>query len=164
MKIILLIIVFSCSLIIGILISKYFKRRQEFYLDLCSYFEITKLSISYSQSKLIEIISKNKAGFHTDFYLFLSHFEQFLLKNIETSEFKAYDKLNFLDREEREEIFNFFSSLGEMAKEEEIERLEINNKKFSDKKDKSIFEYKKFSSLYLKLFIILGITFVIIFI
>ena len=164
MKIVLLITVFSCCLAVGIHISRYYKRRKVFYTDLCDFIDSTKLSISYSQSKLGEIVGKVKNSYNLDFKLFLSSFQKYLSGKITLDEFKMSEELNFLSVSERFEVIDLFSVLGNMAKEEEMERLEKSSKKYEQIKEKVILDNKKFSGLYLKLFIVLGIAFVIIFI
>ena len=51
-----------------------------------------------------------------------------------------------------------------MAKEEELEKIEVNMQNFERKSRKSQEENKKFSSLYVKLFLVLGLAIIIIFV
>ena len=164
MKIFLVLIIFICCVSIGLAIKQYYLRRQDFYRDLFSFCQNTKVYISYSQAKLSEIIEKNLLNCKKDFLYFLQLFHNYLAGNITKKDFISNSNLVFLDNEEREEVLNFFCQLGNMAKEEELEKIEVNMQNFERKSRKSQEENKKFSSLYVKLFLVLGLAIIIIFV
>lgn len=164
MKIFLLSIIFLCCVIIGVKIFNYYSKRKEFYNQLCIFCEKSKIFISYSQEKLGNIINFKNCDFKNDFYNFLLFYEKYLNNQISLEEFKNYNELNFLSNEEKSEVLNFFSGLGNMTREEEIEKIELSNIRFLNSKNSAFDEHKKFSMLYVKLFIIIGFAFVIIFI
>lgn len=147
----------------GLLISKYFHTRQKFFRELCQFCENLNLKISYSKTKLEEIIKKEMQNASEEFALFLEQYLRFLMGEIAKEDFFCV-KTRFLSSEERDGVFNFFASLGEMAKEEEMEKISFHKKTFekiSGECDKST---KKFSSLYFKLCIVFGLFLVVIFI
>lgn len=164
MKIFLIFIVFSCCVAIGIAIKQYYLRRQDFYRDLFSFCQNTKVYISYSQTKLSEIIEKNSLNCRKDFLQFLQLFHNYLVGGITKEAFVEITNLFFLGKEEREEILSFFCELGNMAKEEELEKIDVNMRNFEEKSKKAQEDNKKFSSLYVKLFVVLGLAVIIIFI
>ncbi len=164
MKIILIIVVFICCVFIGLKISQYYKKRKKFFNSLCSYCDNLKISISYSQEKLNNITQKFIKEQQDEFAKLLKDFEFFIQNKISENEFRNCKELYFLNKDEKEDIMCFFCSLGNMAKDEEIEKIEISTLKFQNYYKKVSDDYKKFSSLYLKLFIVIGLAVVIIFI
>lgn len=159
-KLFLLITIFVCCVLIGVLFSKFFKRKRDFYLDLVSFCDSAKLNISYSRLKLSEIIDNNFQNYSNDFKNFLNEYQ----RNIICDKEKLKDLINFLDKSSSDEIVDFFCSIGKMTKDEEIENFEINNKRFIQKKDMAIENYNKYSSLFIKLFVVCGLMLVIIFV
>ncbi len=166
MKNFLLIIVFICCVSIGVLIKNFYKKRKIFYCDLKLFCDNLINEISYNDEKLELILLKNTNLYNKDFTILLSNFHLFITNKINAKVFNENIKNNlyFLTENERKFIFNFFYKLGGLTKEEEIYR--VNNLKHEVEKIKNeTFEkYKKFSNLYLKLFIILGMVIVIFFI
>lgn len=163
MKFFLLIVVVLCCILIGILIKNHYKRRYDFYNDLCSFCDDTKVMISYTQDKLEEIISKYMVRCKKDFNKFLKNYQKFLKNEISKEEFILFKDNNFLKPNEKEDISNFFLELGKMAKEEEVEKLILSKLKFEDRKKILDEENKKYSNMYLKLFVVLGFALFIIF-
>lgn len=166
MKLFLILVVFFCCIIIGVLIKKYFVKRQNFFCDLHSFCENLSNDISYNNEKLNLIINKNISIFNSDINGVLILFDSFLLNKITEQEFKqsVNQKLNFLSEKERYEIINFFINMGKYAKEEELQKILNFVSLINPIKDEVTEKNKKFSSLYFKLFLFLGIIFVIIFI
>ncbi len=166
MKLFLIITIFVCCVLIGILIKKYYKKRQNFFCDLSSFCENLTNDISYNSEKLDIIIDKNLKLFNSDINQLFCAFKQYINGNLSDDNFKdnLYKNLNFLHEKERIEIAKFFINLGAFAKDEELQKILNFSNLINPVKTDAIEKNKKFSSLYFKLFLFLGIVFVIIFI
>lgn len=166
MKILLIFVVFFCCVLIGILIKKYFVKRQNFFCDLHTFCENLSSDISYNNEKLSIIINKNLSLFNADINLLFNSFNNYLAGQITAQEFiKSFNqKFYYLTEKERSEVVNFFINLGSFAKEEELQKIFNFVNLINPIKKEVIEKNKKFSSLYFKLFLFLGIIFVIIFI
>lgn len=162
-KILLLITIFVCCILIGIGIKNYYKRRKRFYSDLVFFCENCKIYISFAHTKLEEIVNRISCEVGQDFEKLLKNYLKYMTNQMDRQVF-CDSKINFLTPKERNEIINFLLKLGEFDKQEELERIDANRLVFEAIKDKVVQDCNKFSSLYLKLFVILGLTFVIIFI
>lgn len=164
LKILLLLTIFVCCLLIGLGINNYYKKRKNFYCDLSNFCENCKVHISYANTKLGQIVEKMINEMGRDFGELLENFEKYTKNQIEKEEFFYRNKLNFLNPSERKDVLDFFLKLGEFDKNEELEKIESSKINFDERKTKTSSDYKKFSSFYLKLFVIIGLAIVIIFI
>lgn len=138
---------------LGYFISNKYKYRYITYLSSKEFFLFYKLKISFAQEKLVEIISsynfdKRLKDFSNELIFYYKN------KNIIFD--KNNLKLNYLKDNDREELVNYYTSLGKLGKEEEIEKVcnIINN--IEKKENEYYLDYKKYSIIYLKLFTILG--------
>ena len=166
MKILLLFVVFTCCVVVGILIRKYYRKRKDFFLDFKRFCDDLINDISYKNEK-IEIIIKNKIRLYNyDFAQVLNLFLQNILNNFDKDSFeKAVCKiLNFLSEEEKKFLLEFFYNIGGLSKEEELIRTNEIKKEIDFLKNEALQKEKKFSNLYFKLFVILGLILIIFFI
>lgn len=166
MKILLIIIVLVCCILIGILIRRYYSKRQNFYCDLHSFCQNLSNDISYNNEKLNLIINKNLQLFNSDINYLFTLFNIYLQGQISSSKFEKdiNQKFNYLSEKEKQQIISFFINLGNLAKEEELQKISNFISLINPIKNEVTEKNKKFSSLYFKLFLFLGIIFVIIFI
>ncbi len=162
-KIFLLCVVLVCCISIGIKISKHYAIRERFYKDLCDYFKEYKLKVSYSKQKILEIIDTSR-NYGKEFSHFLMEYKRYITCEIDETLLTKCNSLYFLNVEERKEVVDMFLSLGTMSKEEEMEKSRAGEIINSEKYNKCKIEKSKFSSLYVKLFIILALFIFIIFI
>ena len=163
LKIFLLIVVLLCSFLAGQVITKHFYTRQKFYSSLCTFCENLNLKISYSKSKLEDIVKSQMERESGEFVKLLGKYLAFIKNEESKEEFMNY-KIRFLSNSERELVLDFFASLGEMAKEEEIEKISYHKKAFDKTSEECTESTKKFSSLYFKLCMVFGLFLVVIFI
>ena len=163
MKIILVAIVFSCFLLIALGVRRYYNSRQNFYKDLTSFCSDLKLSIQSSNKKLITIIEESKEKYKGEFCLFLCHYEERLLNHISKDEFYYLTRFEYLSLLERRQICSFFDELGRLTYDEEIEKIVNSERVFEEQKRVCSTEQTKYSSLYFKLFVVLGLLVCILF-
>lgn len=166
MKFLLLILIFICFVLIGILIKNYFLRCKIFYENLYMFCNVLNLEISFKNEKLNLIIKNNTNKFSDGFVEILKIFNDFLNNKLtkKNCEKQIVKKLNFLSNEEISLFLAFVFSLGEKSKEEELELILNFKKEIEERKQKSIFNNKRYSNLYFKLFLIVGLMIFIIFI
>ena len=163
LKIILIAIVFACCTLIAFGVRRYYALRQSFYKDLTSFCSDLKLSIQGSNKKLITIIEECKEKYKGEFCLFLCHYEDYLLNRIPKDEFYLLTKFEYLSTHEKLQICSFFDELGKLTYDEEIEKIVGSERIFQEYGSISTTEQKKYSSLYFKLFVVLGLLVCILF-
>ncbi len=163
MKIMLLLITFVCIVLIGIMINNYYKKRKNFFCDMCAFFDCLKVSISYSQNKLNEIICDFKKTCGKEFFEFLVRYEKHLESNNEKEESKICSDLKILSEKEKQDILKFFSKLGSLGVDEEVEKIVLNKNLFLKTKERCEEQERKLSPLYIKLFVVLALGVLIIF-
>ncbi|NCB48606.1 MAG: hypothetical protein EOM55_03200 [Clostridia bacterium] len=163
MKVLLLMITFVCIVLIGLMINNYYKKRKDFFCDLCAFCDTLKVSISYSQNKLSEIIFDFKKICGKDFCNFLLNFELYLEKGCENDKSQICGELKILSEKETQDIIKFFSKLGSLGVDEEVEKIVLNKNLFLKIKEKCEEQERKLSPLYIKLFVVLALGMLIIF-
>lgn len=161
MKVILLLIMVVCIVLIGLMINNYYKDRRNFFVNLCNFCDTLKVNISYSQNKLNEIIFDFKRTCDKDFSNFLTKFQ--LTLNDNSTSLDLSSTLKILNDKEKQDVLNFFSCLGSLGVDEEIEKIVLNKNTFCKIKDKCEEQKSKLSPLYIKLFIVLALGVLIIF-
>lgn len=163
MKALLMVVIFVCFVSIGISIGNYYKKRRDFYVELCNFCDFASSQLSFSLKKTSEIVSLYKKNCTSDFVQCLNNYEDFLSGVLTENDFKTKNKILFLSQEELEEINNFILSFGQMNLEEELEKNTLFKNKFAKRRTFCLESFKKYKSLYTKLFILLGLVFVVIF-
>lgn len=166
MKNLLLSLILICCFFIGYYIKNYYLNRKNFYFQIYYFIQSLINNISYNNIKLTAFVLNKKLDSTGNYKLFLVCFDKYLKNEITKEDFykKLSKSLYFLNNLEVKVIIDFFTSIGEKTKDEELEYLNnfLHNLK---QKTKTLEEnYNKFANLYLKLFIILGIAIFIIFI
>lgn len=165
MKFFLIIVVFLCCVLIGFFIKNHFLKRQRFFEDLIKFIEDIVNEISFKNEKLNLIVEKNLDIFCEPLNYSLNLFKNYLDNTMSANELKfaLRTKLNFLNEEEIKLFVNFLFSLGGQTKDEEINKLLINKTKLITIYDEAKNKNGKYSSLYFKLFFVLGLTISILF-
>lgn len=163
MKFFLIGIVFVCFVMIGINIGVYYKKRRDFYVSLYDFCVYASSEISFALRKTNEIVAMRKKVCKKEFFEYLTLYEEFLNGRISKDEFCDNKNLSFLTHEELNEIDGAFLSFGQMNIEEELEKLNYCKKNFSIKKEFCLENYKKYKALYIKLFVLLGLIMVVVF-
>lgn len=162
MKIFLLCVVFICFVLIGFGVGNFYKKRRDFYVDLCNFCDYSSSQVSFFLKKTSDIVATFKKNCGEDFCKYLTSFEELLNCDLDESAFNDVE-ISFLSREEMAEVGGLFLSFGQMDREEELEKLATCKKKFATKKAVCLENYQKYRSLYVKLFFLLGLIFVVVF-
>lgn len=165
MKVFLLFVIFFCCLLIGFSIKTYFKKRKNFYDNSVKFCEKVLSDISFKNEKLQLIINNSIAEFNDEFYDALFNFNLYLSNKISKTSFQNWfnKKLYFLSSYEKSNFLNFIFSLGSQTKDEEIEKILNYKELLKSLKDEVNKKNRKYSGLYFKLFVVLGLTICIIF-
>lgn len=167
MKIFLLCVILSCCILIGFKIKEYFKRRQNFYQNFCLFCERLQNKISYNNQKIKLILQEElEVVMDKDFKIFLLFYLDYNKNILSKEEFKQklFKQFSFLNKDERQELFLFLVGFGRLSKEEELGNVSNYLLKFKKKLEESKIKNEKYSNLYFKLFLILGLTIFVIFI
>jgi len=166
MKILLIIVICFCCFLIGLLIRRYYLNKQRFYKCFYDCCNNIYLDISYGEDKLCNILNNYlETTSESIITNFLKTYISYLRYNIDLQNFKnkSFNHLNFLDNNECNDIINFCTSLGNGSKDEELRKVNEFKDYIKRKESASSENNKKYSSLYFKLFIILGFMIGIIF-
>lgn len=163
MKTILLCVVFVCCVLIGIGIGSYYKKRRDFYVDVCNFCDYSSSQISFALKKINEIVCDCKNNCQKEFFIYLATYERLLAGELTSEEFVKQTKINFLTQEEKSELDGMFLSLGQMNRDEEIEKIAICKKNFGGKKVVCNEKFTKYNNLYFKLFFLFGLAIIVIF-
>lgn len=143
---------------VGFGVSGYYTQRKKFFFDLLNFLNSLKTDICFSAKDLKKILYEcmNQVGINKDFKLLLKNYTNLLDNNVEVIKENLFKDIKILAEQEKESIYQFFCKLGKLdsfTQSEEIEKLlKINDLYFLDAKDESI----KYSSLYIKLGVIIG--------
>ncbi len=161
---ILLIVVFSILFFsIGFKFYLKYKKRYLFFeslVFLCQKFDV---EIAFSRQRIQNIIStldeklkQNLSGIDKN-YLSCMESENLIEKE------KLFENINFLNEEEKNNIFLFFKSLGRTDLENQLKELKNYENKFLTLQTTSNNEFKKYGKLSIKLGIIACLMVVVIF-
>lgn len=167
MKIFLLCIVLCCCTLLGFKIKEYFKRRQCFYQNFCSFCERLQNKISFNNQKINLILQEEiEQATDKDFKKFLIIYLDYIKNSLNKDEFKQklFKELCFLNKDEQIDFLSFLTNFGGLSKEEELGNISNYLLKFKNKLEEIKNKNEKFSNLYFKLFLILGLTIFVIFI
>lgn len=165
MKIFLIIIIILCCFLIGINIKKYFLKRKQFYENIYIFCENLLNEISFNNQKLSLIIKNNFDNFNEDFNKMLFLFNEAILDKISKEEFKkkTCKIFYYLNKNEFNNLTKFLFSIGTQTKEEETDKVKNFINFIKTPLNTESEKVKRYSNLYFKLFIALGLVFAIIF-
>lgn len=146
-KLVCLIVILICSSFVGYCFCLHFKRRKELFEEMVSIIDKIKEEISFKKSYYEEILSKLKISK-----------EILSVKNKEEK-----DRTPFSE-EEKEEIRDFFDSLGSADLDCETEKIAESKRRFISRAQKAENFYNKNGKLSIKLGILFGVAVFIAFI
>lgn len=159
--IILFVVVVLCGYI-GYGFSNYYTSRKNFFKSLELLFDKLKTEISFSQSKLIEILngfsahSKDAKKFVCNYVNCLNFDKTLNLENI-------FDGIKILNEDEKNIILTFTKTLGKFDAPRQADQLAAQKNELSSLYKKAEEDAKKYGSLYIKLGVILGLVIALIF-
>lgn len=142
------------GLLTGYILAKKYRKRYEMLKKTKNFFEFYKLKISYSQTKISEVV---KEFYKNSKYNTASELMEFFSSKNENKKLEISDA-KFLKEREYKELIDDFSCLGRLGKEQEIENVSNIIVSLKDKENDACSDYKKYANLYLKLFTLLGLT------
>lgn len=140
---------------VGYCLSGFYIQRKKFFQSLLSFILGIKSDINFSSKNLNDILSKvNYAG--RDFNTLISNYKDMLQAAGNESAEKLFNNITILNQEEKEDIFIFFSKLGKLDVFNQIDSIESFICVVKKHYDEATCECKKYSTLYIKLGIIIG--------
>ncbi len=162
MKYLLIIVCVVCCIMAGLLCGKYLKKKARFYSDLCLFCEDLMLEIKGKLQTLPNFVSTHKNMFGKEFSIVLDKYEDYLSGKIEQKEFFDLE-ISSLSSNEVKDVCVFLLGLGNFLTEEELTKLQVNKSKFQLKSKACDESKNKFYGTYMKLFVVAGVAFAIIF-
>ncbi len=116
------------------------------------------VEIAFKQNKLIEIIDEFTKSCSYDFKFVLKSFEEnYLIGKKVFDENILFKKNICLSKEERDDVYAFFKTLGRYDCENQIKEIENFKKTFETSLIDAQAENKKYGSLYVKLGLMAGL-------
>ena len=162
MKYLLIVVCVVCCIMAGLLCGKHLKKKARFYSDLCLFCEDLMLEIKGKLQTLPNFVSTHKNMFGKEFSLVLDKYEDYLSGKIEQKEFFDLE-ISSLSSNEVKDVCVFLLGLGNFLTEEELAKLQVNKSKFQLKSKACDESKNKFYGTYMKLFVVAGVAFAIIF-
>jgi len=160
--IILLGIVFICGYI-GYGLSLYYSNRLKFFKNLELLFEKLSLEINFSQHKLISIM-QDFTTTNKDVLKVINNYIGCLNNNMKLTNDLLFKDMKILNEEEKNILNLFFFSLGKLDVANQIKQLKGQKEQIKQFYLKAEQEAQKYVPLYMKLGIIFGLAFALIFI
>ncbi len=149
--------------LIGYTLSNFYLYRKKFFFNLDMFVKAFKMNVNFSSKKLIVFIDDYIKNVHDkSFSQLLLNFKNAITMNSSFDYQLLFHDINILNKHEKESVFQLFSKLGRvnvLSQNDYIDGfLDISAEFYNSSKNESI----KYSSLYTKLGIILGVLLVII--
>ncbi len=164
MKWIVLAVMFCLSVMVGIMFSAKYKKRELFYSALIMFAQKLDVEISFSRERLKNLINnmdektkKNLFGLDKNFLTYLDGKEELSME-------KLFKNCPVLKNDEKETVFLFFKSLGRSDALGQSKEIQNFIKRFDENLSKCASENKKYGSLCFKLGIIVGLFMIVVFI
>lgn len=157
MTIILVLTIIFCFALLGYKLASYYINRRKFFYSLQLLLTNLELDVAFSQDKLKNLISKNIDSISSkELSALCSDFYNALNERNKLS-FDDVNRVKILKKDEKDMVFNIFSSLGKY--DAYSQSKEINNYKNKVNEFYSIAdeECKKYASLFIKLGVIIGV-------
>lgn len=157
MTIILIVIIIVCFALIGFKLSSYYVNRKKFFGSLVLMLSNLEADVVFSRDKLANILKKNVEVCASRELCDLCQNIIFAIENKQAITEKMFDDVKILKNDERQLLYKFFSSLGRydvIAQSKEIKTYQISINSYSTQAQE---DCKKYSGLFIKLGIIVGI-------
>ncbi|MCL2587266.1 MAG: hypothetical protein FWE31_03440 [Firmicutes bacterium] len=162
MHLILLVGIFGGFAAIGVTVYCYGRERKRFFESLSAFCRHLNTEISFSKNELARVIESYQHAYSKSFLNTLTGYKNLLdTKQDITHQTLTPYMWHRLRPEERSHVSEFFLNLGRHGAKEEIEKLESAHSHFTTLHQTAATRLKKEATLYLKLFIIMGIACVI---
>lgn len=143
-------------------ISKYFKRRKNFYKEYFNFLQTLLSEISFLKTDLVSIINRQiENNNSTDFTKTLKVFQDYISKDNNS---QLAINSSILSKEENQELTNFFSSIGKKSLLDEIENIKHTTTLIEQKSNQVSEYFSKYSPISIKSGILISLLVIIIFI
>ncbi|MBQ4535494.1 MAG: stage III sporulation protein AB [Clostridia bacterium] len=162
MKVVLLIVVVILFSYIGYGLSAYYSNRTKFFKNLELLFDKLTHEINFSQGKLADII-KGFDCHNKDVQRLSKNFLDCLEFDLEVKSEKIFEGIKILNDDEKDVIILFLKSLGKFDAYNQTQQLQSQRKQINNFFQSAEEQQKKYAPLYLKLGIIAGLTFALVF-
>ncbi len=152
MRLVLGLVAFALCVILSMFLSAKYKERKDFFNDFSFFNKSLIKEVGFGQKTLGEML--NRINNNSYFFVKLKS-EIFNIKINAQKNMLKYDEIAYFDE--------YVSNIGTSDKESQIEYLKTVNEYLKEKVDKTQEEYKKYTALYIKMGILIGlIAFIII--
>lgn len=149
-KLLFVLIIVGCFTYIGYSLSNYYRKRVLFFTECVNFCNSISLKINFSKSFLKELIEKQVEISKSEIKdVFKNYLETYSLEKI---------NIYYLCDDEKNIFINFVNELGKFDCENQLNQIEKCKNEFENILDTSIKEKSKYSSLYLKIFFLIGLV------
>ena len=151
--VIMLVILFGA---LGFGFASYYIIRKKFFNSLNTLLIQIKSNINFNSKRVSEILSENQTS-NSNLSKMLENYKESLTNSDSISKEHLFRGINFLLEQEKESIFNFFSSLGKVDVFNQVEQIESFLKTNLEYYENASKQCAKNCVLYTKLGILLGL-------
>lgn len=156
MKFLMIIVLIALCTYVGFGFSKYYVQRYIFFKEFREFLNKFNLKINFSKDKLQDVV-KNHNSKNKNIISLLNNFLEGL-ENKKLTKENLLKHIKILKDEEKDIIFNFFSQVGHFDLLGQTRQIENYNKLFEDIEKTAEIEKNKFSPLFIKLGLIIGVV------
>ena len=151
-------LIISACVYIGIGVSSYYKKRESLFLEIGIFCNKLKNDINFSHKAVLEILNETIPTFKSPLKDILIQYKEM----IEKGEFTSFSNLKiiksaYLKQNETDIIVQFLSQLGKSDANNQSAVISSFENNFKIFKDDCNLEKKKYSSLYIKLSLLIGL-------
>lgn len=157
MKIFLIVAVFALCVCTGYYFSSKYLKRKKFFSSLIVFAEKLSLEINFSRERLRVLIDNFDKANKKDLMGIDEKFALYLSRECELTIDDIFGKNKLLKQDEKELILLFFKALGRSDVENQTKEIQNFVNRFSEYKEKSDAEQKKYGALAMKLGIVAGL-------
>lgn len=159
MQIIVFLSIVLISGYVGVQFAKKYIKKENFYIDLLSFCNVTFTEINFTQNKLKKIINQNINNYKTEFKKFLNIFSKHLDDEINDEVFMQTVKrqFDFLLEQEIVQIVTFFVNIGRVDVDNELNKLDIFKADIKRILDNTSQKKKQYVPMVIKLSLLLGV-------
>lgn len=158
-KILLILTIVALIIFISCAFYTYYKRRKNYYQNICDFCFYICSQIGYLKTDLIQLIQQKTSSYQKEFNYTLNAFKNSLVSKKYQKEFEnSLKTISILSQSEIEEIINFFNNLGKTNQSEQLSLIETYKQNFENRLKNANDEISKKGIVNLKLGILLAVT------
>ncbi len=157
MTIILIVIIIFCFALIGFKFSSYYVSRKKFFSSLVLMLSNMEADVVFSRDKLANILKKNTEVCASKELCLLCENMMLAIESKQLIDEKLFDSVKILKTDEKQLLYKFFSQLGRYDVTTQSKEIKTYQTRINDYNLQAQEECKKYSGLFIKLGIIVGI-------